>query len=110
MMMSLVENAQKRIESIVLDKNDKRLLLVYKGFPPEWIPQTLGQRLVDNTLFFPLDKIDTNYIQDKIFSIVTTINNIECDFFWLTYEEFIFVENLLSYAFDIRIIENNLYL
>ncbi|EPC6550336.1 helicase-related protein [Enterococcus faecium] len=110
LMMSLVENAQKRIESIVLDKNDKRLLLVYKGFPPEWIPQTLGQRLVDNTLFFPLDKIDTNYIQDKIFSIVTTINNIECDFFWLTYEEFIFVENLLSYAFDIRIIENNLYL
>ncbi|OTE82837.1 hypothetical protein B1K96_39065, partial [Escherichia coli] len=89
---------QKRIESIVLDKNDKQLLLVYKGFFPEWIPQTLGRRLVDETLFFPLDKIDTKYIHDKIFSIVTTINSIECDFFWLTYEEFTLVEELLSYA------------
>lgn len=106
-MMGIVRNT---IENIIAQQTEKPFLLVFKGIPEGWQPIDSGTRLLDPSLFFPLDEVDVEYARDKAFSEIVSKKSKSTDFFWLTFEEYCVLENILTLAYEIRIIENNLYL
>ncbi len=110
MMTNMKEIVRSRIENAIIKKKEKPFLIVFKGIPDEYLPVDFGTRLVDSSLFFPLDKIDVAHVRTKTFSEMVSKNNKSTQFFWITFEEYCVLENILTIAFEIRIIENNLYL
>ncbi|WP_275339848.1 hypothetical protein, partial [Enterococcus faecium] len=107
MMTNMKEIVRSRIENAIIKKKEKPFLIVFKGIPDEYLPVDFGTRLVDSSLFFPLDKIDVEHVRTKTFSEMVSKNNKSTQFFWITFEEYCVLENILTIAFEIRIIENN---